>query len=53
MTNNNALGNPTVPDLKLITQHLLDEGTISKKELVRLVKDVTELLSKSLGVILC
>ena len=39
------LANPTVPDLPLIRQWLLDEGSISKADLIKLVKDTTRLLS--------
>ena len=41
-----CIARPSVPDLSLIRQHLLDEGTITKSELVRLIADVVQLLSK-------
>lgn len=36
--------NPSIPDLALIRQWLLDEGSISKADLVKLVKDTTKIL---------
>jgi hypothetical protein len=35
-----------VPDLELIRKHLLEEGSIGKPELMRLITDVTKMLSK-------
>lgn len=37
-----------MPDLELIRKHLLEEGTIGKPELVRLIKDVTHTFSNIL-----
>ena len=35
-----------MPNLNMIRKHLMEEGTIAKRELIRLVKDVTALMSK-------
>jgi hypothetical protein len=40
ITDEYNIENPTVPNLKLIREHLLAEGSIAKAELVKLVKDV-------------
>ena len=43
LTNTNLyIGMPTVPDLAKIRQWLLDEGSVAKSELVKLIKDVTK-----------
>lgn len=34
-----------MPDLALIRSHLMEEGTIGKSELIKLIKDITILLS--------
>lgn len=43
--------NPTIPDLELIRQWLLDEGSIGKNELVKLIKDVTKVLKSEPNII--
>ena len=43
-----SIGNPNIPDLSLIRQWLLDEGSIAKPELMKLIKDVTSVLSNLL-----
>jgi len=45
---NKIIGNPNIPDLSLIRQWLLDEGSIAKPELMKLIKDVTSVLSNLL-----
>jgi hypothetical protein len=35
-----------VPDIKVLRQHLHDEGSIAKREMVKLIKDVTAVFSK-------
>jgi hypothetical protein len=45
---NFILANPTIPDLALIRQWLLDEGSISKADLIKLVKETTKMLSNSI-----
>ncbi len=47
----NTIGNPNVPDLEIIRKHLFDEGSIAKPELIKLIKDVTQLMSKLLKTI--
>jgi len=38
--------NPTVPNLEAIRKHLHEEGSVAKSELIKLIKDVTQVLSK-------
>jgi hypothetical protein len=40
--------NPTVPNLEAVRKHLFDEGSVAKTELIKLVKDVTQVMSKSI-----
>lgn len=42
----NSKGCPTVPNLSVVRKHLLEEGSLSKRELTRLLKDATALFSK-------
>lgn len=42
---------PNVPDLAVIRQHLLEEGTIAKAELVKLIKDANALLKSEPNVL--
>ena len=41
------LAKPDVPNLQIVRQHLVDQGTVGRAELVKLVKDVTAVFSKS------
>ena len=45
LTHIKCIDNQSVPDLETIRKHLNDEGTISKIELIRLIKDTTRVFS--------
>jgi hypothetical protein len=40
------LDKPNVPDLYTIRKHLFEEGSVGKAELIKLIKDTTQLMSK-------
>jgi serine/threonine-protein phosphatase 2B catalytic subunit len=40
------LGKPDVPNVATIRKHIVDQGTIGRAELIKLIRDVTALLSK-------
>jgi hypothetical protein len=40
------LGKPTVPNLAVVRKHLVDQGTIGRAELMKLILDVTKLMGK-------
>ena len=42
-----SIDNANVPDLGIIRQHLLDQGTVAKPELVKLLKDTLNVFSNS------
>jgi hypothetical protein len=41
------LATPTLPNVELIRKHLLEEGTIGKSELRKLIQDVTAVFSEA------
>jgi len=40
------LGKPTVPNLQVVRKHLVDQGTIGRAELMKLIMDVTKVMGK-------
>lgn len=41
-----TLGKPTVPNLAVVRKHLVDQGTIGRAELMKLILDVTKVMGK-------
>ena len=41
-----TLAKPTVPNLAVVRKHLVDQGTIGRAELMKLILDVTKVMGK-------
>jgi hypothetical protein len=40
------IGNPNIPNVDMVRKHLYEEGSVAKSELVKLIRDVTQVMSK-------